>query len=185
MVGGWFCARKDNGQKATKSTEPDSLRALGVIRNGITDFIYIYDLYLYKVDAYWLILRCVKYPDDPIIFLKHSGMQCESWDSDILGQDLRSDSPPRTVNTTTYYRLHFTQPASNIKIEQTSPTLLESMKEHEANGGCHSTQANLSPRNDSPHFAPLSPCLLILKLAYFTKFLFCNLLLFYKIQDFP
>ena len=39
MVGGWFCARKDNGQKATKSTEPDNLRALGVIRNGITDFI--------------------------------------------------------------------------------------------------------------------------------------------------
>ena len=154
--------RKDNGQKATKSTEPDNLRAWGVIRNGITDLINIYDLYLY-------ILRCVKYPDDPIIFLKHSGMQCESWDSDILGQDLRSESPARTVNTTTYYRLHFTQPASNIKIEQTSPTLLESMKEHEANGGCHSTQANLSPRNDSPHFAPLSPC--------FVCCLFWNLLI--------
>ena len=46
MVGGWFCARKDNGQKATKSTEPDSLRALGVIRNGITDFIDISMIYI-------------------------------------------------------------------------------------------------------------------------------------------
>ena len=89
MVRGWFCAGKDTGQKATKSL---SLTTGSHEVSLEMEWLSLY-LYLYKVDAYWLILRCVKYPDDPIIFLKHSGMQCESWDSDILGQDLGSESP--------------------------------------------------------------------------------------------